>query len=99
LKLHALAFEKLKADPEGGKAKARELLDRWLVMPHLQRQAPLLRRWREVLDLPVDELESTIMSEDGQQLRQCSPMGALITPQERFAVFRGLASPPPVTPK
>ncbi len=28
------------------------------------------------------------MSDQGQQLRQCSPMGVLISAQERFSVYR-----------
>jgi hypothetical protein len=43
--LHRLAFEKLRADPEGGKEKMRRLLDRWLAESADNRSAALWRRW------------------------------------------------------
>jgi len=98
LALHRLAFEKLRADPEQGRQRLLQLLEQWLAMPHLERQAPLLERWRQALDLPLDELESRILAEDGQTLRQCSPMGVLISPQERFAVYRELMQSSPGSP-
>jgi hypothetical protein len=91
LALHRLALEKLRLSPEEGVPKVLALLDRWLAMPHLRRQAPLLREWRDVLGLPVHEIEARVLGEAGQQLRQCSPLGVLITPQERFAVYRSRA--------
>ncbi|MBI4601704.1 MAG: hypothetical protein HY721_07070 [Planctomycetes bacterium] len=91
LALHRLALEKLRAAPEEGVLKVLALLDRWLAMPHLKRQAPLLREWREVLRLPVQEIEARVLSEAGQELRQCSPLGVLIDPRERFAVYRRLS--------
>jgi hypothetical protein len=71
----------------------RRLLDDWLSRPDLARTAPLFRRWREALELPVDELEDLIINDPNHQLIQCSPMGVLITPQERFAVYRELCPP------
>jgi hypothetical protein len=88
LALHRLAFEKLRADPIGGKEKMARLLEKWLRAPHLRRQARLLEEWRRAIELPLDDLESRILSDAGQSLRQSSPMGVLITPAERFAVFR-----------
>ena len=90
LALHRLALEKLKRDPAEAKRKILELLDRWCAMPHLKRQLPLLEAWRRILELPADQVETTILSDESQQLRQCSPLGVLITPQERFAVYREL---------
>jgi len=54
----------------------------------MKRQAPLLREWRDLLSLPIEAIEARILAEQGQQLRQCSPLGVLITPGERFAVYR-----------
>ncbi len=90
LAVHRLALDKLKAAPEEGARKILEVLDRWLVMPHLKRQEPLLREWQNVVKMPLPEIEARILSESGQQLRQCSPLGVLITSQERFAVYRKL---------
>ena len=90
LALHRLALQKIKHDPSQI-AKVFELLDRWSAMPHLKRQAALLGAWRRILGLPVDQLEAAVLSDDAQQLRQCSPLGILITAQERFAVYRDLA--------
>jgi hypothetical protein len=89
--LHRLAFEKLRADPEGGRAKARALLDRWLAMPNLGASHPIFREWQRLLERPVEEIETRILNDCEQQLSQCSPLGSLITPQERFAVYRQLA--------
>jgi hypothetical protein len=91
LALHRLAFEKLRADPEGGKHKARELLERWLGMANLEASHLLFRRWQALLDRPVDEIEEEILGDTDHQLIQCSPLGALITPRERFAVYQRLA--------
>ena len=93
LALHRLALAKLRQDPVEAKRKVLALLDRWSAMPHLKRQASLLDAWRKVLELPPDEAEEKILSEESQQLRQCSPLGVLITAQERFAVYRALSSP------
>ncbi|HAK95060.1 MAG TPA: hypothetical protein DCM87_08685 [Planctomycetes bacterium] len=89
LALHRLALEKLQRDPSQV-AKVFELLDRWSAMPHLKRQAPLLGAWRRLLELPPVQWEAMILSDESQQLRQCSPLGVLITAQERFAVYRDL---------
>jgi hypothetical protein len=86
--LHKLAFRKLRSDPVGGRERIVRLLEAWLRAPHLRRQAPLLEEWRRILDLSIDDLESRILGEAGESLRQSSPMGVLITPRERFAVYR-----------
>jgi len=88
LELHRLALRKLKAEPEAGRRKALALLDRWLAMPHLQRQIPLLRRWRELLQWTPEQLEAYVLSDAAQPLRQCSPLGALLGPRERFTIYR-----------
>ena len=90
LALHRLALQKFREDPAEGKKKVLALLDRWSSLPHLQRQMPFLEAWRAILDLPVDEVEATVLSDASQPLRQCSPLGVLITPQERFAAYRKL---------
>lgn len=93
LALHRLAFEKLRADPDGGRQAALALLERWLAMPHLAASRPLLQRWQRLLELPVEQVETQIMSEQGQQLRQCSPLGVLITTAERATVYQRLTRP------
>jgi hypothetical protein len=70
----------------------RRLLDRWLAGSADNRSAALWRRWYELLELPVAELEEFILTDRDHQLIQCSPMGAVITPQERFAVYRELTA-------
>jgi hypothetical protein len=88
LAVHRFALAKLEAAPEEGARKVLELLGRWLLMPHLKRQEPLLREWQHIIRKPFPEIEARVLSESGQQLRQCSPLGVLITAQERFAVYR-----------
>ena len=92
LALHRLALEKLRANPEASRQKVLALIDRWMAMPHLNGQIPLLVQWRKMLELPSDFLTDKILADEGQQLRQCSPLGVLITPQERFAVYRELSA-------
>ena len=91
LALHRLALAKFRQDPAGSKTKTPALLDRWSAMPHLKRQASLLDAWRRILGLPPEQVEAEILSDASQQLRQCSPLGVLITPKERFAAYRDLS--------
>ena len=88
LALHKVAFRNLRSDPGGGKLKLARLLEKWLNVPHLKRQVPLLEEWRRILELPIDRLETRVLGDSGQALRQSSPMGVLITPRERFEVYR-----------
>ncbi|MBN1443542.1 MAG: hypothetical protein JXA90_12600 [Planctomycetes bacterium] len=91
LALHRLALRKFRQDPAGSKTKILALLDRWSALPHLKRQAPLLDAWRKILELPPEQVEAEILNDESQQLRQCSPLGVLISPEERFAVYRDLS--------
>lgn len=91
LALHRLALRKLREDPVRGKLEVLAVLDRWSSLPYLARQRSHLDAWRRLLELPVETLESEILREEAQPLRQSSPLGVLVEPGERFAVFRELA--------
>ena len=73
---------------EGTRERARHLLERWSaddVMPE-----PYARRWRTLLDLPLEDLARAITTDDEQarDLRQCSPFAGVLTPRERWAIIR-----------
>lgn len=72
---------------------ARSNLDRWSRRNH---DAPGLLRcyaeWRAILEKPVAEVLAilTAETEDGQRLRQNTPFVGVLTPQEVWAIKRGV---------
>jgi hypothetical protein len=94
LHLHRVALARLRARPEL-RAACVSLIDRWLADPDLDSAADALRRWREMLlDWPVERIEAVALSgDDGQELRQCSPLGPVLTPRERWHALAELALP------
>ena len=88
LHLHHAAFAKLRADA-GLRRPCIELVERWLADPALESASPWLREWHTMLvDWPVERMEAAVLAGDaGQVLRQCSPLGPVVTPQERGAVL------------
>jgi len=83
LEYHRLAVERIEGDPELlGKAFA--LLDHWdKVAPHESRQ-----EWREILSKPWEEARRIILedSDEGQRVRQSSPLPCLLTKEEREGI-------------
>jgi hypothetical protein len=88
LELHRTALGKLKSNPELLPA-VLALLRRWLDDETLRPSWPHLRRWREALtEWPIERLEALVLDpEEGQVLRQCSPLGPVLTPRERSVAF------------
>jgi hypothetical protein len=72
-------------------ALARLNLERWSRRNH---NAPGLLRcyaeWRELLELPIDEVAAILMEESdrGQRLRQNSPFVGILTPAEVWEIKR-----------
>lgn len=69
-------------------AGARRKLDEWLRRG--TSSAPLLERWRELLDLPLDQLRAwlTDPSEEAAWLRKASPFAGALDPRERENIIR-----------
>ncbi len=87
LYLHRAALEKLRQEPEQRQACLR-LVEQWLAVPD-QPAARWLVAWREMLtSWPFERLQAVLLDEaGGQTLRQCSPLGPLLTPPERWRVL------------
>ena len=85
--LHRAALEKLDALPDGRKA-CLKLVDSWLAAPQ-QPARRWLEEWRTMLaDWPVERIAGVVLAEDaGQSLRQCSPLGPLLSPTERWRLL------------
>lgn len=89
LALHRRAFAKLRADPSL-RESCLALVDGWLTSSSHAASDPWLREWKHMLaELPIEDIESRVMDDErGQTLRQCSPLGPALTPQERWAILR-----------
>jgi hypothetical protein len=86
----ALAREvvrKIDADPSRrGLERARQLCNQWLK----ERPNPYLQLWASLLQQDWSEVRRTLLDDSSQafQLRQNSPFCGVLTPQERWAVYR-----------
>jgi len=102
LHLHRAALDKLRREPER-RGACLQLVESWLAQPE-----PAARRWLEewrrmLADWPVEEIARVVLDETGgQTLRQCSPLGPLLAPRERWQLLaeinRALAEETPDTP-
>lgn len=92
--LHRVALEKLHRHPELMSA-VLSLLDGWLRDEKLRASYSYLQQWRELLTTsPFEEMRALLLdTERGQALRQCSPLGPLLTPQERWQAFQEAGEP------
>lgn len=73
-------------------AKAHDNIKRWL--PASGGSRPYLEAWREILAKPVEEIARMIV-EEGERMtamRQNSPFAGVLTPRERWAVYREFRS-------
>lgn len=88
LHLHRVALEKLRREPSL-RAQCRELLARWLADPAQASSRPWLEQWRAMLsDWAIDRIAEVVLDpEEGQTLRQCSPLGPILSPRERWAAL------------
>ncbi|MCY0880165.1 MAG: hypothetical protein OWU84_14655 [Firmicutes bacterium] len=85
--LHQAIAEKLRETPDVVLAKAKEEIG-WLRQdPHTRWYA---EQWEALCTLPVTELAVKI-SEDSEEmavLRQCTPFVGVLSPAERWAIYR-----------
>jgi hypothetical protein len=78
---------KIDRDPtRAGLAKARATCQRWVE----QHPLPALSEWLEILARPWDEVKRVLLdeSESGQRLRQSDPFSGILTPRERWEIYR-----------
>lgn len=88
LHLHRAAFAKLRDEP-ALLQRCRALLETWLASPGQQPSRGYLEQWREMLDSwPLEQIAATVLDEaSGQALRQCSPLGPVLSPRERWELL------------
>ncbi len=78
---------RIDADPaRAGLARAKATCRRWLQ----NREEPVLREWMNILDRPWEEIRQVLLdeSENGKRLRQSDPFCGILTPQERWEIYR-----------
>lgn len=84
LAAHRLVMEKLREDPRRID-DLQATITRWRTQGALTHSEPYMREWERLLQLPIDELERLICADNDRAtaLRSVSPIGSLLTPQER----------------
>ena len=85
--LHRAIAYKLLAEPNTVLAKARQHTAWMHHDPHTRAYA---HRWDALLALPVDELARRLTenTEEMIALRQCTPFAGVLSPQERWDIYR-----------
>ena len=79
--------ERIDSDPDhAGLEKARATCSRWFTV----RPEPAIAEWLEILQKPWKEIRTILLddSEEGQRLRQSDPFCGILTPRERWAIYR-----------
>jgi len=89
LEFHKRAVVRLR---ENGEllGKARETLARWKVQRGATASDPYFARWRDLLDQGLDAIEQNVCADTdaAAALRSVSPLGFVLSPQERMALHR-----------
>jgi hypothetical protein len=78
---------KIDRDPQRrGLQQARAVCQRWF----RERPRPAVGEWLKLLDQPWEELRQLLLdeSERGQRLRQSDPFCGILTPRERWEIYR-----------
>ena len=78
---------KIDADPERrGLQRARQTCARWFAQDSL----PAIAEWMEILGDDWDRVCAVLLDEGetGQRLRQSNPFCGVLSPQERWAIYR-----------
>jgi hypothetical protein len=79
--------EAIDRDPErAGLAKARETCARW----HRLNPSPAIAEWLRILDRDWDAIRGVLLDpgEEGRRLRQSSPFCGVLSPRERWEIYR-----------
>jgi len=85
LHLHRVALEQLRDRPDV-RRQCLELAQRWSRSPDQAPSRQWLLQWCDMLaDWPLESIARIVLDpEEGQTLRQCSPLGPTLTPQQRW---------------
>ena len=78
---------KIDQDPaRKGLAKARATCGRW----YRERPLGAAKEWLEILDRPWEQVREVLIdeSEEGRRLRQSDPFCGILTPRERWQIYR-----------
>ena len=78
---------KIDQDPaRAGLAKARSVCQRW----YDQRPSPAIKEWLDILQQPWEQIREVLLdeSENGKRLRQSDPFCGILTPRERWEIYR-----------
>jgi len=78
---------KIDTDPgKAGLARAKATCQRWF----RERPIPAIGEWLAILERPWEEIRQVLLdeSETGRRLRQSDPFCGILTPQERWAIYR-----------
>jgi len=81
---------KIDADPERrGLEHAKRVCERWVSHGNVS-----AREWSVILGKPWNEIRAILLdeSEEGQRLRQTDPFCGILTPRERWTIYRQTAS-------
>jgi hypothetical protein len=79
--------ERIDHDPgQAGLEKARANCSRWFAI----HPRPAIAEWLEILRKPWEEIRAILLddSEEGRRLRQSDPFCGILTPRERWAIYR-----------
>ncbi len=77
---------KIDADPERrGLAHAKRVCERWVAQGIVS-----AREWLPLLERPWEEIRAILLdeSDEGQRLRQTDPFCGILSPQERWEIYR-----------
>ena len=78
---------RIDADPaRAGLARAKATCQRWFQ----KRPTPAIGEWLKILERPWEEIRAVLLdeSETGRRLRQSDPFCGILTPQERWEIYR-----------
>ena len=82
---------KIDADPQrAGIARARTNCQRW----YDERHEPAVREWIEILEQPWESIRGILLdaTEEGRRLRQSNPFCGILTPRERWRIYKDFHS-------
>ena len=87
LALHRVVAERLKGDP-AVLDRAKQRIDEWLRLGQPHPEYALA--WRDLLTGPLDALLAVLTdgSERARSLRQVTPFAGVVSPRERWALWR-----------
>ncbi len=87
LHLAKAIINKIESNPAiQGQQKAIDNCNRWLAT----NPCSAINEWREILNRPWSEVKVVLLdkSEEGKRLRQSNPFCGILTPQERWQVYK-----------